>query len=285
MCASPLMLLPSMPEAAQQLEGLCGEIAMPGELTAQILPLAEAVSRIPRLEELYDPQTWDAGYERLSELLGEDPRGVKTLCYFLFRAEETWDQYRALGWSRERYRDTMRCFSRFAGEYRRRWGRDGFDRGRWTVRQISGRLVRVGELEYERTTLEGKPALSLHIPSDARLLPDLLRLSWAQAREDLGAAFPEYRDVPLFCDSWLLSPALKELLPETSNILRFQRSFSITPLDRCSFMRCVFSDPELPLAQQPEDTTLRRRVKAFLLSGGTIPDGRGILSSDPFREL
>lgn len=69
MCASPLMLLPSMPEAAQQLEGLCREIAMPGELTAQILPLAEAVSRIPRLEELYDPQTWDAGYERLSELL------------------------------------------------------------------------------------------------------------------------------------------------------------------------------------------------------------------------
>lgn len=37
-------------------------------------------------------------------------------------------------------------------------------------------------------------------------------------------------------------------------------------------------------AQQPEDTTLRRRVKAFLLSGGTIPDGLGILSSDPFRE-
>lgn len=115
-------------------------------------------------------------------------------------------------------------------------------------------------------------------------MPQLLRLSWAQAREELGAAFPEYRDVPLFCDSWLLSPALKELLPETSNILRFQRSFSITPLDRCSFMRWVFSDPELPLAQQPEDTTLRRRVKAFLLSGGTIPDGRGILSSDPFRE-
>lgn len=44
--------------------------------------------------------------------------------------------------------------------------------------------------------------------------------------------------------------------------------------------------PSMPeAAQQPEDTTLRRRVKAFLLSGGTIPDGRGILSSDPFREL
>lgn len=73
MCASPLMLLPSMPEAAQQLEGLCGEIAMPGELTAQILPLAEAVSRIPRLEELYDPQPGTPGMNACPNCWGRTP--------------------------------------------------------------------------------------------------------------------------------------------------------------------------------------------------------------------
>lgn len=267
------------------MQRFCREIGMPEEVTGEVLRLLESVEALPRLPKLLEEATWEEGYQELSAMLGEDPRGYRMLCYMLLRAEEAWAEYERLDLSRNRYVDTMACFSRFVREHRESFGDYGFDRGFWTVRQISCKLLRIGQLEYELTHLDGAPVISLHIPTDVRLVSKLLRESYGQARALLGTAFPAYRDAPVFCCSWLLSPTLKTLLPPESNILKFQRSFAVTPVESGGeYLQWVYKNPNLPLEALPEDTSLQRSLKAYLLSGGTFADGKGFLIQEPFRE-
>ena len=175
---------------------------------------------------------------------------------------------------------TMKCFPRFIAEHRRSCGSDGFDRYGWTVRQVEARLFRIGELEYELTP----GCVSLHIPSDAKLLPELLNESIQKAREFLSEFFPDSIHLPMKCESWLLSPRLKEWLPADSKIIRFQTAFEIEetdPEDNAA-LEWVFHVAECQRAaldpvRLPEDTSLQRKMKADILAGGITGSARGTL--------
>lgn len=265
------------------MEALCEAIGMPREVTVQVLrwqALPVDLSALTRQE------TWESGLNELEAQLEPDPLGFKMLSCMLRCALSARAEYDRLGLPEEVYRDTMACFSRFVREHRVSYGVYGFDRGFWTVRQVSCRLFRIGELEYELIEYEGKPAISLHIPTDIRLRTELLRASWEQARQLLGRVFPEYRDAPMLCHSWLLSPSLQELLRSDSNILRFQRAFEISTLpgENTDYGEWVFKNPKLTVAECPEDTSLQRNLKRFLLSGGKFLDAGGKLKDDPFPE-
>lgn len=181
--------------------------------------------------------------------------------------------------------DTMKCFTRFVQEHFQSYGAYGFDRGFWTTRQINAKLFRLGELEYELLREGEKRDISLHIPSDCRLEASLLNESVEKAKAFFTQYFPEWQDAPMVCESWLLSPALKELLPPDSRILRFQRAFDLTPCkddEREAVLQWVFhlAPPQqegVSLSALPEDTGLQRGMKRFLLSGGVIHAARGPL--------
>ena len=188
--------------------------------------------------------------------------------------------------------DTMKCYPRFISEHRRSYGVDGFDRGEWTTRQVSARLFRLGELEYElleekKTAESSERCISLHIPSDAKLTPDLLNDSVKKAREFLSEYFPDWADLPMCCESWLLSPRLQEWLPESSGIIRFQNAFDIEETDSAdeTALEWVFYIAEgqrasMNPASFPESTSLQRRMKADYLSGGKPGSARGRLARD-----
>ena len=118
-----------------------------------------------------------------------------------------------------------------------------------------------------------------------RLELPLLKESYHQARAVIDRVFPAYAGAEMFCCSWLLSPQLRELLPEQSRILAFQRSFSIAQVAVPSqgVVQWVFKNPSLPVADYPEDTSLQRRLKAYLLTGGIFHDGKGSLAANPFQ--
>ena len=181
--------------------------------------------------------------------------------------------------------DTMRCYARFAREYFASYGAHGFDRGYWTVRQRDARLFRLGALEYELLREDGAPMIGLHIPSDGSLETEALNASLAEARAFLRRHFPEWADAPVRCESWLLAPALKELLPPGSRIVRFQAAFDLTGTDPDAddALQWVFGLAEgqkagAKLDELPEDTALRRSMKALLLSGGKVGVATGMLA-------
>ena len=234
---------------------LCEKCAMPPEVTAIILSCPE-----------------------------EDTHGFRTLREHLLAACEAWEQYLRLGLSEEIYIDTMAAFSRFVREHKDSFGHYGFDRAFWTTRQTGCLLLRIGQLEYELCQEEGQRCIALHIPSDADLSLPQLRKSWEMAKPLLARIFPDYADVPWGCESWLLSQDLSQLLPDNSRILGFQRSFTIIPTeDDGEFKQWAYGRPDIPDAELPENTTLQRRLKNFLLTGNRFHAGRGILAADPFR--
>ncbi|MBQ1377069.1 MAG: family 20 glycosylhydrolase [Lachnospiraceae bacterium] len=180
---------------------------------------------------------------------------------------------------------TMACYPRFISEYRRSYGTDGFDRFFWTTRQRDAKLFRIGALEYEMITAEnGDPVISVHIPSDVELMPENLDLSMEKARAFFKEYFPEWADAPMVCESWLLSPLLKELLPESSHILMFQRAFDILETDPDSedALEWVFhiaggQRGSFKAEELKEDTSLQRKLKALYLKGIKPGAARGVL--------
>ncbi len=91
----------------------------------------------------------------------------------------------------------------------------------------------------------------------------------------------------MVCESWLLSPALKELLPSESRILRFQEAFDLTeenPEDS-SAMEWVFYVTEkqrgsVQIEDLPENTSLQRKMKAMLQAGKKPGSAGGTLARE-----
>ncbi len=244
------------------------------------------------IPELFAKQAADQARASLrGEKMGEHDEGAEILVRQLSDAIESRESG---AWKRlpeEIWLETMRCYPRFISEHRRSYGRDGFDRGEWTVRQAGCRLFRIGELEYELLDQEGKRAVSMHIPSDTRLEAGLLNDSVRQARAFLGKYYPEWQEQPFVCESWLLSPALKELLPPETRIRRFQDAFDLIKVypDDEAALEWVFyvaggQRDSVKTEDLPENTSLQRKMKAMLLAGKKPGSARGILARS-FREI
>ncbi len=179
---------------------------------------------------------------------------------------------------------TMGCFSRFVKEHLVSYGCYGFDRGFWTMRQVNAKLFRIGELEYEMEDGDNKN-IQMHIPSDARLDPELLNDSVSKARNFFVKYFPERKNGAILLDSWLLSPALCTLLPGDSRILMFQAAFDVTDTnpDALDYLEWVFKIPgrqieNAVITDLPESTSLQKNMKIYLLKGGKVGTARGILA-------
>ena len=175
--------------------------------------------------------------------------------------------------------DTMKCFSRFVREHKAALGSYGFDRDFWVGRELSLCLFRLGELEYESGEWEGKKLLSIHIPSDADLSPEKITTSLSFAKEFFDSHYPEYAGAKFACYSWLLSPALEKLLPENSKIIQFRRRFEILEVNENadSYKLWVYKTTALPPEKFPENTSLQRNMKRYILNGGKIGEALGII--------
>lgn len=227
----------------------------------------------------------DAGMAALRGEAAEDGDGALTLIRQLTQAVQSREDGPWADLPEDVWLATMGAFSRFVREHRRATGRCGFDRGFWTPRQVGATLFRLGTLEYELRRDDDGPFLDLHIPSDADLSPDALNASVEAARRFMAEYRPEWAAAPIRCDSWLLSPLLRELLPATSRICRFQAAFDLTgadPEDR-SYIAWIFAltDGQANACDAealPGDTALRRGVKDLLRRGRDVGSAAGVLA-------
>ena len=174
------------------------------------------------LEQLTDMETASLAYERLQEYLQEDGENLKMLYCQMECAGRAHGRYEQRRIPEDVYIDTMKCFPRFLRECAAKNGRMFFDRGWWTYRQLSLDLFRVGALEYQISEQRTSGTIGIHIPSDADLSGESVDDSLRRAGVFFRTYFPELKYDRYACDSWLLSPALKNLLPESSHIRSFQ---------------------------------------------------------------
>lgn len=287
---------------------LCDAINLQDSIAKEVItfynsPKFESICK--ELEELKRKDT-DAMtiMKQTYALMAPDDRQIKMLTYMLYGALGSYERYMKLGISEEIYFATMKCFTRFIEECHRKTGIYAFDRGWWTGRQVGLQIFRIGELEYEMTVWNNENVISIHIPSDVNLSQEKCIVSVKESKKFFATYFPEYSECKYICDCWLLSPTLKEILPETSNIINFQNMFEIVEFkpEGMGYVEWVFhqdaheivpSKPdengnvemryqkkELNMEEMPEYTSLQRKIKSHVLKGGSIGEGFGILKNE-----
>lgn len=134
------------------------------------------------------------------------------------------------------------------------------------------------------TVNKGDTVYNFHIPSLPVPLSDEIRL------DSYKRAYEFYKDrlcgkpIVFVCGSWLLYPEHINILPPQSNILKFMSDFDIyASREKEEFTddwRVFDGYTSLPVADWPEDSSLRRAIKAHLLSGGKMGYGNGIIIFD-----
>jgi len=202
------------------------------------------------------------------------------LIIYLFASLKTYQKYLKKGIDEDIFIDTMKCFSRFINESYMRNGKYIFDRGWWTYRQTNMTLFRIGELEYEFIIENNERIVSIHIPSDANFSNDYVDVSLNKCKDFIKKYYPEYINAKFICDSWLLSPILKEVLPLKSNILSFQQRFNIINFnsEERDFIIWIYNkNINTPLNELDEKTTLQIKVKELLKNNINIGSAYGIL--------
>lgn len=257
------------------LSELCEIIELDHEIVKNVLDIDSTYNHEElsfMWEKLYSSSTWDEGIAQLQAYFGEDKYGMKILTCILNCTLYTHELYEKRGIPLHIFIDTVKFIPRFLNRHKQTHGFYAFVWAWWFPRQLSLHEFRIGELEYELKDEVAVPQISIHIPSDAIIKKENLSASYSKLKEFLNNYFPEYINAELFCDSWLLSPALKQLLPSSSNILHFQDCFEIIRVDEESnaFLEWIYLRNDLPYDKLPEETSLQCTVKKHLLEGGKI---------------
>lgn len=174
-------------------------------------------------------------------------------------------------------------------------GMDGISFGLmvWGACFMRCHMVKLGRLEYECGLRErheydhlfkGEPCyISIHIPrSDDGLKDEDVDASIRMAVERLEDYFPETKGKTkvFLTRTWLLSPELREILKPDSNIMKFQRRFTLLDTYEeigpfLGFAFNVSASPDLDYNALPEDSSLRRALKQRLLNGEKLHSALG----------
>ncbi len=203
-------------------------------------------------------------------------------------AVEAYEQYRLKNIEDEVYFDTFRDITIWCENCFRYFGEYGINEYRWLVNHVKLGIFRLGRLQFQPVCLDekiccqdhciesGELVLNVHIPQGQPLDEKQCDCSFKKAE-----AFFRGAGTAFVCHSWLLYPGLKDILPEDSNIIRFQNRFHIYKTDDNSrqgedrIFGGLKDSPEL----YPEVTTLQKRAKEYLISGKKIGMGSGIIFS------
>lgn len=212
----------------------------------------------------------------------EDYR-IRFLYYFCRFACETFEDYRREEISEQIFFDTFADLRFWCENCYQEFGEYGIEEARWFWRLFDRTVFRLGRLQFEKMEAErelpggdwpikkGEAVINVHIPQGEPL-------DWQACEASFKTAYRWFgREMPYICHSWLLFPGLKEILPDSSNIIRFQNHFEILDVDYLEQEAewRIFSKVREDVRLYPEQTFLQREAKKYLLSGKKMGNGWG----------
>ncbi|MCQ2462265.1 MAG: hypothetical protein MJ177_02530 [Clostridia bacterium] len=155
----------------------------------------------------------------------------------------------------------------------------------------------LGRFQFEYSTVDddytladgtvipaGTKCVGMHIPSSGISLTDDVRYDSYKRAFDFFESEKYGDKLIIKCGSWLLYPKHREFLPPHLNILKFMNDFDIIAEGEkegfSNDWRVFGRYSDLPYAELPEDTALRRAYKKHLLETGKAGDGFGYILFD-----
>lgn len=229
-----------------------------------------------RMEEA-DYRNWKELFYRdehrfFEEIDAKKDRGMLLLWLYIRFAKDCHEDFYRKGISDEVYFDTFSDIAIWAKKYRKKYGMCGLMEERWLALPMKGKIFRLGRLQFEPD--EKEPVIHVHIPEGEGLYEEECDQAFARA----DAFFPGlYRTYD--CESWLLSPALSQMLDSGSNIIKFQKRFRILKTVY-SFRQAeerVFGEILENKSNYPEETSLQKELKAYVMMGKDPGIGYGVI--------
>ena len=240
--------------------------------------------------------------EFFEEVLKKKESNLWFLWLYSNMACEVYERYMMEGISEEVFWDTFQDIRFWCENTEREFGTLGLAVYEWFYRHIDMVLFRFGRLQFETMTMEenitknncfwqeqrkndgnkyertmciekGTQVINIHIAQGEPLTWEACEKSIEIAKEFWGD------DKPYICHSWLLYPGLDEVLSEKSNIREFRKHFKVLQVDykeREAEWR-VFGKVLKNVVEYPEETSLQKRVKEYLLNGKCLGNGWAVL--------
>ena len=168
------------------------------------------------------------------------------------------------------------------------WFPGFFNMTRFALGRLQFDFTRYGNT-YSDEEFDLKPdsmVLGVHIP---RTMTPFDKASRDDAYAKAKAFFaPKLNGAPMVftCYSWLLYPGYKDIIPEKSNTRSFMDDFKI--ISQCDdkegeyndAWRLFDMDQPKDLNEYPENSSLRRAIKKYLIEGGRTGEGLGIFKME-----
>lgn len=165
--------------------------------------------------------------------------------------------------------------------------------GWWTIGFFKMSRFGIGRLQFNLKNFTEEVAINdfrfdendlyidTHIPSCGPLDYQECQKSYKYAAEFFKDSFSN-KPVVFGCRSWLLSPDNKNILPDTSNIVKFMQDYTLVKVDTDTTnnnLWRIFGTFVLPqkVNDLPQDTSLRRAFVKWLEKGNTIKIGFGLI--------
>lgn len=286
------------------IKDLCEKIGMPTRASEKALYFLETepkkIQKTVRRASYKNPTP----YFRL--LKSDRQNGAaQVLAAALLAAENAYAEYQKRGIPDEIYYDTMTDLAIWTRSAEREKDEIGIVNILWVRHALYLQIFKIGRLQYQFSKInysllglgraarkqvpvpKGSKILCLHIPEAGRLEPEACRASLLKAKAFFKTYYPEFDFRGFFCGSWLLSLQNERFMDRNSNIMQFPKLFDLVLEGRTGenemLSRIWTNAPKHPSVKQlkayPEDTDLRRRAKAYFLSGGEpLFDGYGFIS-------
>jgi|LSQX01.3.fsa_nt_gb hypothetical protein len=219
----------------------------------------------------------------------EENECIYNLFYFLSRCNYLEAKYEKFAIPYDILIDTLNDIVIWTENYFSETGRLGLRETNWLINHIKFNIFRLGRLQFqfgvakhdfiEYNLKEGMPILAVHIPRGESLDYNECKLSYDKAGDFFADIFPDYKYICFTCNSWLLDPNLKNILNETSNIIKFQNDYIIINLcEKNSGIRFIFGEgiKDKSIDNYPTNTLLQKKTVEFLKSGGKLNVGYGV---------
>lgn len=142
---------------------------------------------------------------------------------------------------------------------------------------------RFEKTEWDLFLSPDEDIINVHIPRKTDLSPENVTRAYKEALEITKKCYPEHQPKAFVCSSWLMDPALAEILGENSRLARFAAPYLRFP--NKSAGKEVFSFVFRPmdaedLSALPENTSLERGLKKKYLKGEYVYAFTGMLPFD-----
>ena len=268
-------------------------IGFTGEETEEILCFyVKEHKHINRLSRKSFTAVSSSGILLRERLLKKEKGCLCLLTAIILKAQDSLELYREKGINEEIFYSTMTDIKIWSDNYKQKKGFTGTDNLMWLQNHLNCKIFRLGRLQFQPFPFYlppcvskekrkaagikvGEKVLNIHIPQGEKLLKEECEKSLRMAESFFG-------DLPykaFMCDSWLLCERNREFMAENSNILLFADMFEIlgSTENSAQAIERIFGKEEKNPADYPEDTSLQRQCKAYIISGGKPGTGFGII--------